>query len=369
MTTFIIWFPIVFFALTVVFISVALLMKKLRPKRNYPVLNYTTLVTTSLTIVVLLLWCFKISNATPSKGWEEKAKTTDTAILFGFGYVIDEYGNMLPGEANQVLYNMAVGYAETPVLNLIMQEGVMVAALADAKHYQFSRNLIRMHPITTGKDVNTLAAARYAIQQMERLHVKSAVVYAHSMQLARAVYDLEKLAASKSCWRDYEFITPDIQSTPFPRKSAQWRTRSMLNYFLWEIGGRAYESLYLKYVNDKEDGTEIVNAKKESKVFGMDDNKDVKQKANPKVPYYLIVIYSVGAIFVGFILFITCVLYHDEYYRFTLYDLLQIVLFSIFWPIILFILLIVGFFFWIFRKEKMPDLDPYQDMYYSRVPE
>jgi len=336
MTTFIIWLPIVFIVLTCGLIGVALLMKKLRPKRNYPVLNYATLIITSLTIVVLLLWCFKISNATPGKGWEEKAKTTDTAILFGFGYVIDDYGNMLPGEANQVLYNMAVGYAETPVLNLIMQEGVMVAALADAHHYPFTRNLIRMHPIIHGEDVNTLAAARYAIQQMERLHVKSAVVYAHSMQLARAVYDLEKLAASNSCWRDYEFITPDIQSTPFPRKSAQRRTRSMLNYFLWEIGARVYESLYLKYANDKEDGTEFANTKKESKIIELDDNKDVKQKANSKVPYYLSVIYIVGAIFVGFILFI---------------------------------LLILGFFFLIFRKEKMPDLNPYQDMFYPRDPD
>jgi len=352
MTTFIIWFPIVLFALTSVLICVAVLMKLFRRKRNYPVLNYTTLIITSFTIFFLLLWCFKISNATPSEEWEEKAKTTDTAILFGFGYVIDEHGKMLPGEANQVLYDMAVGCAGTPVLHMIMQEGVMVAARADTNHYTFTRNLIPMHPIIPGEDVNTLAAARYAIRQMDRLKVKSAVVYAHSMQLARAVYDLEKLAASKSCWSDYEFITPDIQSTPFPPKSAQRRTRSMLNYFLWEIGGRAFESLYLKYINENEDCTEFINAKKESNVIGLDNTKDVKQKANSKVPYYLIVIYSVGAIFVCFILFITSVLFHDDNYCFTLSELLTIVLVGIFWPIIIFILLFLRFVWCVFRWNK-----------------
>ena len=118
----------------------------------------------------------------------------------------------------------------------------MVAALRDTTHYPFTRNLVRMHPHETGIDVNTFAAAKFAIREMERLKVKSAVVYAHNMQLARAVYDLKSIAASEENRKNYKFITPSVGSTPFPCKSEQWRTRCRLCYFPRELGGRVFES-------------------------------------------------------------------------------------------------------------------------------
>jgi len=310
MTTFTIWFPIAICALTCTLYCMALLMKWFRPKRKYPALKYGILTFSFFTVMVLLLWWFKFTHATPDECWQEKTKRTDTVIVFGFGYVIDENGNMLPGEANKVLYDMAVSYADTPVLNLIMQEGVMVAARADANQYPFTRNLIRMHPIITVHDVNTLAAARYAIQQMDRLNVKSAVVYAHSMQLARAVYDLKKIAASNTHWQDYEFITPKICSTPFPHNSAQWRTRYKLVYFPWELGARVYESLYFKYLYCELSGThkheergsvgELVN--KEEKGLIMDNAQQVKQKGFFKNLCYYLVVISIFIINIAFIL-------------------------------------------------------------------
>jgi hypothetical protein len=243
-------------------------------------MKYGMLISTPFTIVVLLLWYFLILNATPDEGWQEKTKTTDTAILFGFGYVLDENGNMLPGEANQVLYDLAVANIGTSVLHLIMQEGVMVAALADTNPHTFTRDLIRMHPLIPGQDVNTLAAARYAIRKMDSLNVTSAVVYAHSMQLARAVYDLKRLIAIDTLGRNYEFFTPDIQSTPFPPKSAQWRTRCMLFYFPWELGGRVIESLQLNSISKS----------KEEEVLIMGNDQNVKQKGNSKSIYFLFVL-------------------------------------------------------------------------------
>ena len=299
MTTFTIWFPIVICSLTCTLYCMALLMKWFRPKRKYPALKYGILTFSFFTVMVLLLWWFKFTHATPDECWQEKTKKTDTAILFDFGYVIDENGNMLPGKANKVLYDMAVSCADTPVLNLIMQEGVMVAARADANQYPFRRNLIRMHPIITVQDVNTLAAARYAIQQMDRLNVKSAVVYAHSMQLARAVYDLKKIAASNTHWQDYEFITPDIRSTPFPHNSAQWRTRYKLVYFPWELGARVYESLNPTYGYGNEDGSKLIAAKKEKKSVGVEEDSSTKPKISSKLLFIIIVIYlSVSLLFI-----------------------------------------------------------------------
>ena len=337
MTTFDIWFPIVICGLTGALYFVALTIKFFRPKRKYPALKYGILSLTLLSVTVLLLWMFIFLKATPGINWQELTKETDTAILFGFGFEKDTNGDMTPGAANQELYNQAVKNAGTKTLHLIMQEGVMVAARCDVNQYPFKRNLVRMHPHVPGKDVNTLAAAGFAIKEMERLKVKSAVVYAHDMQLARAVYDLKSIAASEPRWKDFRFITPDVGATPFPRKSEQLRTRCKLCYFPWELGARVYESLSLK----------------KGKALPMDDKTHVQQKEESKIPVLLIVIYGV----VAFLLLGS--VFTEKH------DRLFVFLFVLIWPIAI-PLVLVGFLLlaWITRNEKMPDLDPYQDMYY-----
>jgi len=76
----------------------------------------------SICLKVLLLWMYLFLDATPDKEWEMKTKQTDTAILFGFGFEQDTFGNMTPGEANQALYELAVKYAGTDTLHLICRK-------------------------------------------------------------------------------------------------------------------------------------------------------------------------------------------------------------------------------------------------------
>jgi len=175
-------------------------------------------------------------DAKTSTNWENEVRTTKTAILFGFGFVMED-SIMKPGLSNTALYKQAItnaGYMDT--LHLIMQEGVMVAAQADsAACYPFIRDLIRMHPHSSDQYINTLIAAKYAILKMDSLKTKRAVVYAHEMQLARAVYDLQRIAAANPNWRDMEFIVPWINNIPFDPDSEHPQTRSPEKFFRREV--------------------------------------------------------------------------------------------------------------------------------------
>jgi|WetSurMetagenome_2_1015567.scaffolds.fasta_scaffold01189_9 hypothetical protein len=187
-------------------------------------------------------WIFSGSlHGNPSENWLEKAKQVNTAIIFGFGYEKDSNGKMTPGIANQFLLDKVM--EQTHCKFLIMQEGVFTAA---EKVYQGGKltncELIRMHPYDTTKDVNTLQAAKFAIMQMEKIGQNKAIVYAHYMQLVRAVADLRRTAALNPAWKDLEFIVPEIATTPFPKKSEQLRTR-------WKVVYRAIE-LYYSRVRD-----------------------------------------------------------------------------------------------------------------------
>ncbi|HUW05008.1 MAG TPA: hypothetical protein VMW01_01995 [Williamwhitmania sp.] len=177
----------------------------------------------------------------PSADWRTRARQANTAIIFGFGYGTDGEGNMTPSVANQTLLDSAL--AQTNATYLIMQEGVYVAAEEAKQHGTLgNRQLIRIHLHTVGKDVNTLQAAKFAVLQMEKLGVKQAVVYAHDLQLARAVFDLQRVAASNPKWHDMKFIFPKISKTPSPSDSNQLRTR-------WRVVYRAIE-LYYSRVRD-----------------------------------------------------------------------------------------------------------------------
>jgi hypothetical protein len=135
---------------------------------------------------------------------------------------------MLPDSANIALYRQAT--AEAVYKNLIMQKGVLVTACNDSMHTN-----VLMHPHVKGFYVNTLRAAKYALLKMDSLKVKRAVVYAHNQQLARAVYDLTRVAASNPLWKDMEFITPCIPATPYPCNSVDWHTRHEVLYLPVEV--------------------------------------------------------------------------------------------------------------------------------------
>jgi len=187
-------------------------------------------------------WIFNGTfHPAPSDNWKEKIKKADAALIFGFGYGTDDRGKMIPEASNDFLYNLVK--QQYTGRYLIVQEGVFLSAIRDSSKNMRNKYIrIRMHPHDPNKDVNTFKAASIAIGKMDSLNLKSAIVYAHSMQLKRAVADLRKIASRNTEWKDFEFIVPDISETPFPKKSAQGRTRGKVLY-------RAVE-LYVSRVRD-----------------------------------------------------------------------------------------------------------------------
>jgi len=186
-------------------------------------------------IFFLVPWLFRNSlSGKPDNDWQSKAGGIKTAVIFGFGYGTDQNGCMTPGASNQFLYDLEQKQIKAEYL--IMQEGVFVAALKDSvKLSEENVKLISMHPVIPGEDVNTYNAARFAIMQMEKAGQTNAVVYAHSLQVKRAIADLRKIAASNPAWKNYEFVSPDIPETPFPKHSAQWRTKNKVLYRAIEL--------------------------------------------------------------------------------------------------------------------------------------
>lgn len=186
-------------------------------------------------IFFLVPWLFcSYLNGKPDCNWQEKSKQVNTAIIFGFGYGIDENGKMTPEVSNQFLFELSRKQMKSKYL--IMQEGVYIAAVKDSISDRSENfQLIRMHPLNLKKDVNTFEASKYAIMQMEKLGQSRAVVYAHSLQVKRAIADLRKIADTNIKWKNFEFIAPDIPDTPFPKHSAQWRTQSKIIYRAIEL--------------------------------------------------------------------------------------------------------------------------------------
>ena len=229
MTTFYAWLPFAICVASAILYLLARWKKVLKKISRYFLLD-GAIVFVVVAIIVSVAFSF-FDGAKPDPDWKSKVGRTNTAIIFGFGYDSDGEGGMLPGTSNQALYDEAI--SNPGFQNLIMQEGVMAAARNDIIHSK-GKNLIRMHPLDLGY-VNTLVAAKYSIMKMDSLGVKSAVVYAHDLQLARAVYDLKRIAASDPRWGDIEFITPNINKTPFPKNSAQRHTRWKCIYLPIEL--------------------------------------------------------------------------------------------------------------------------------------
>jgi hypothetical protein len=172
--------------------------------------------------------------AAPTSGWQQQTATSDTVIVFGFGLEFDPQHRVTPGAANRVLADWVLDRRHGGTM--IVQEGVLAAATEAPRASRVAGwEIRRMHRDDRAVYVNTLEAAYCALEQMERLGRKRALVVAHELQLARAAADLRRVASSNPRWRDYEFVVPDVGSTPFPEGSAQWHTRDLYRYTAVEM--------------------------------------------------------------------------------------------------------------------------------------
>jgi hypothetical protein len=170
-------------------------------------------------------------RAGPTPGWQARLAEVDTAIVFGFG--IESEGDGRAGAANRFLADWTL--ERSRATTLIVQEGVLIAAGKGGRQYGApGRTVLRMHR-HNAEYVDTLDAAACALEQMERLGRRRALVVAHDLQLARAVADLHRVAQTNPRWRDMEFVVPAVPPTPFPAGSVHWHTRGFYRYATVEL--------------------------------------------------------------------------------------------------------------------------------------
>lgn len=176
-------------------------------------------------------------RADPTPEWREKIKGVDTAIVFGFGFEKDARGHLRAGRSNEFLLQWALEH--TNAGTLLVQEGVRTAAVNSnvAEHNASGKKLVRIHRRIESIDMNTFQTAYCALEKMEALGKREAVLVAHDLQLQRAGWIFEKLKLSHADWADFRFIVPEIPPVPFPSDSAQLRTRSKLIYIFCELFG------------------------------------------------------------------------------------------------------------------------------------
>lgn len=174
-------------------------------------------------------------NAKPTDDWQKNIKTIDTAIIFGFGFEEGEKGQILPGKANEFLLQWTLDHTKADTL--LVQEGVWAAVCksTEATCEKIGRTLIRIHCHDEDIDVNTFQAAYCALEKMEELGKKSAILIAHDLQLERVAWDFDRLKQSRGSWSDFTFVVPKIPKTPSLKNSAQLRTRSRLVYSFVEL--------------------------------------------------------------------------------------------------------------------------------------
>lgn len=176
-------------------------------------------------------------RAKPTEGWEEEIKVVDTAIILGFGYETDKNGNMEAGEANEFLLNWVIN--KTGAETFLVQEGVWAAACneSDTNCSASGIEIKRIHLHDENVYVNTLDAAFCALENMEELDKKKAILVAHDLQLKRAVCDFEKVKPTRKGWQDFIFVIPKIPDTPYldDPPNNQKHTRSEFCYRIREL--------------------------------------------------------------------------------------------------------------------------------------
>lgn len=168
-------------------------------------------------------------------------KGVKVAVILGFGYEETNTGEMKPGAANEFLLNWVLEN-HPEVQTILVQEGVwtVVCETGAATCEIDGVELLRIHRHDPNLDVNTLDTAACAIERMNALREKKAILVAHDLQLWRVAADFER--ARQSLCSDCEFIIPNVPDTPYPTQSVQWRTRNERVYRFVEILARFRDS-------------------------------------------------------------------------------------------------------------------------------
>lgn len=186
----------------------------------------------SLILPVYIILFLVAIGLTPRR-WVHATPTNDqnaaTAIVFGFGYETDG-AKLLPGAANQFLADWIVANRNAQTKTLLVQEGVLVA-LNPKTVSQLDIKRIHAHDPTVY--VNTLEAAFCAIQELNGLNQKKALLVSHDVQLQRMVWDFERVG-QRNC-PDCVFLVPAIPNTPFPVNSVHLQTRNQFVYTILEL--------------------------------------------------------------------------------------------------------------------------------------
>lgn len=165
-------------------------------------------------------------------------ESTDTAVIFGFGFERDGEGHMTPGAANTFLLDWTL--TEMPHLTTVfVQEGVWVAACERLATQCMvdDTELLRIDRHDDSIDLHTLDIAACALERMTIFDKDSAVIVAHDMQLRRAAENVERVSAAGLC-QDCRFVVADVPDTPYPAESAQRRNRHEAIYRWVDIAAR-----------------------------------------------------------------------------------------------------------------------------------
>jgi hypothetical protein len=156
---------------------------------------------------------------------------TDTAIILGFGFVMigDE---MRPGETNQFLLDWTIKNKSLQVKTILVQEGIWVANDAGTLR-KLGIDRRRIHRHDPEIYVNTLDTAFCAIQQLQQLDKKKAMLVAHDLQLQRVAWDFERV--SQEMCPECTFVIPNVPDTPYPANSVHYQTRNEFIYKIAEL--------------------------------------------------------------------------------------------------------------------------------------
>jgi uncharacterized SAM-binding protein YcdF (DUF218 family) len=201
----------------------------------------------SLKAIVLFLWIFLYPfaflylseawlRAEPTPGWQEEIGSIDTLIVLGFGFEKDARDQLQAGRSNEFLLRWALEH--TQAHTFLVQEGVLAAyAAVQSQQGTSGKKMERIHRHIEGIDMNTFQTAYCALERMDSMGKRQAVLVAHDLQLQRAAWIFEKLKTAKPDWEGLRFVVPEIPPTPFPTDSDQLRTRWKPLYIFCELFG------------------------------------------------------------------------------------------------------------------------------------
>ena len=191
----------------------------------------------------------------------EPAEGVDTAILLGLGFKM-RGPVMEPGPANQDIWEAA---SQTRGIGVFLVQDAFIKAAMDSGFRLVERTepdadpmkdvwadddgrvVRRIHPHTPGQHVNTFAAAQRALDRMQDLGKKRALLFAHDMHLPRAAWVFRRLR--KSGHGDLRVDVACVQRPMRldPESDQKW-TRSAFRYSCYEQGARLNELWnYVRY--------------------------------------------------------------------------------------------------------------------------